>query len=496
MTWRDRLGLISFETAGKRKVGTGFWVTPNRVLTARHAVAGAPSLTIFPVTGGQVDVQAAAILWRGEDPLDAAVIAAEHPAPGDWPPLGENAPPIRETCRCESAGFPLVTYEAPRGKELGDQVFNLKGSLYPPTAKRQILQFSVDESFLNIDLLGGISGAPVVVNQRLFGILLAGPRALNGDSLNVVSIHSLRDAPGFADHLGLPPIAEQCAAIESRCHELRERVELLLRTKVLLRSELATFVKRELGQPADSWPSDDRDRLLEEICTRLRTGPLLRICLELSRKLPREEGLEEALTLLVPIVYWNELDRYRAKISKDWMRLPVVEAAYAEIVQAAFDGRRLELFCTPDSPLRSKLAIDAPQLPETSISTALKSQELVEHLHHELVGKARYQEGFLRKDQFEVTDRMPPAQKARQRSKIINHFLEREQRERKRVYFLLIDKLTYESYGRQAENFLGSFRALLPALRLVVLEGDMEQYADETIGIEDLRQFLIATKEA
>ena len=278
--------------------------------------------------------------------------------------------------------------------------------------------------------------------------------------------------------------------IASRCDELRKKAELLLASKSELRSELAAHIKVELGQEGDAWPDDDLAKLLENVFGRLKTSQLLRIFLKISRRPSRSDGLEECLGYLVPIVYWNEIDRYRAKISKDWMRLPIVEAAYADIVQAAYDGRRLELFCTPEAALRSKLALDAPQLPETSISTTLRYEELVEHLHNELVGKILYRDSLLRKNQFEITQQMPPSQRTRQRAKIINSFLEREQQDRKRVYFLLIDKVTYTSYGEDAEEFLRGFRDLLPALRIVVLEGDWEQFADESIGIEDLLQIL------
>jgi len=287
---------------------------------------------------------------------------------------------------------------------------------------------------------------------------------------------------------GAPP------EIESRCHELRDKAETLLVAKEALRLALATEVKKQLGQPSGALDASDTSELLKVICSQLKTFQLLRIFLELSRKRGSEGSLESLLGLLLPVVYWNELDRYRSKISREWMRLPIVEAAYAEIVQAAFDGRKLELFCTPEAALRSELAVDAPLPPEATVSEQLKGEELIAHLHNVLVGKNLYKDRLLSAHHFAVTAKMAPATQTAQRAKIINNFLGREQQENNRVYFLLIDKPTYCAYGQEANVFLESFRKLLPSLRIVVLEGEWDQFADEAIVLEDLVRFYSPVK--
>ncbi len=282
------------------------------------------------------------------------------------------------------------------------------------------------------------------------------------------------------------------SSFESRCGELLDRARDLLVQEKELRRELAAHIKTELRQDIYAWPDDDLPDLLADLCKDLKTSQLLRIFLEVSRRISRLDGLEEAFSCLIPIVYWNEIDRYRAKISKDWMRLPVVVAAYADFVQAAYDGRKLELFLTPSAGLRSKLALNAPRLPENSISEQLSYEDLVDHLQNELVGKSLYRESLLRKEHFEVTQQMPVNVRTAQRAGIINRQLEREQRERNRIYFLLVDKGTYMSYGPNAEKFLLGFKALLPALRIVILEGDWEKSEEEKEGLGDLVQLMLS----
>lgn len=656
MTWRDRLGLVAKPSRdGKSIVGTGFWVTPNRVLTSRHVVENASSLRISPVTGGSIELAPEAILWCGSDPLDVAILAADHPEPAKLASFAFGQP-IHETSRCEAAGFPRIGFEAPREKDVAGQIFDISGSLHPATAKRPTLQLSAEQDFAGVQDLAGISGAPVFVKGQLQGLIRGGPNLPHGDVLHVVSYQSLSDIPELAELLGFstvkerfqevklevaqvattrqfifdvfvshsykdkavvvplaerirnrglkvflddwcigpgddkylalekglevsqvlvfcaspnsvdsewaqferstvhfanptneknkrrvipllladcelpstlqrfkyidyrkhsdaafevllkacaPIVAEGAKAAESaveegeptaeerkhRCDELLRLAALLLRDRMKLCSDLAQKVKTVLAHEKGAWPDSDQERLLVEI-ERLGTRQLLQIFLELHRKPEPDNRLDELLRLLLPVVFWTELSRYRAHITDRSMRLPLVEAAYAEIAQAAYDGRKLELFRAPDAALRSMLEIQAPTIPEAGASGSLSREDLVAYLHGELINSKFQRDPFLTKHRKSVTDYMPPEEQLRARAEIVNRLLERERQTNNRIFFLLVEKSTYVTYGREAESFIQGFRDLLPALRVVIMDGDWKRYAEETTDLEDLHEML------
>lgn len=273
---------------------------------------------------------------------------------------------------------------------------------------------------------------------------------------------------------------------QHRCDELLRLAALLLLDRKKLCCELAQKVKMVLEHEKAAWPDTDHERLLAEIHRGLSTGQLLQIVLELYRKPDRDERLEELLRLLLPVVFWTELGRYRAHITDRWMKLPIIETAYADIVQAAYDGRKIALFCTPEKALRSALEIQAPMVPEAGASGNLQREEVVAHLHNVLINTTLLREPFLTAHHKEITDHAPSEDQFRIRKEIINLALEYERKTNNRVYFLLISKATYSAWGREADSYVQSIRELLPALRIVLMAGDWSRYSGETMELKNL----------
>lgn len=285
---------------------------------------------------------------------------------------------------------------------------------------------------------------------------------------------------------GEPTAAER----QHRCDDLLRLATLLLLDRKKLCTDLAQKVKMVLGHEKAAWPDTDHERLLAEIHRGLGTGQLLQIFLELYRKQDREERLEELLRLLLPVVFWTELGRYQAHITDRWMKLPIVETAYADIVQAAYDGRKIALFSTPEKALRSPLEIQAPIFPESGAAENLQREEVAAHLHNVLINTTLLREPFLTAHHKEITDQAPPEEQFKIRTEIVNLALEYERRVNNRIYFLLISKQIYKAWGKEADFYIQTFRELLPALRIVLMAGDWGRYSGETMELKNLHEIL------
>ncbi len=490
MTWRDRLGLISVRVDDKERVGTGFWITPNRILTARHVILGASSLRIFPVTGGQINLQPDAIIWEGGESLDAALLKVDHPKSADWPLL-DFAIPIKETSRCEAAGFPQVAYESPLDGTIGGQVFNIRGSLYPPTAQRPILQFSVEEDFAFQGQLGGISGGPVMVNGRLHGLLRGGPTALSGDTLHVVSIHSLRDIPEFARKLCLPAIGDRCA-------ELEANVRRLLSRNSGLAMRLTPRVQEELQLPATKETEVDTEALTENLCKNCEPVAILRICTRLIRQCIESNEVEPAqqaekmLAFLFPLVVFRQFQQRGQELKAGLMHIPYFEKAFAEFLRAAIEGRPMEFDSTAEDPFQPRRAFIAPKPPAAGGSLRQQQQEMLTDLHRKLFGEESTFERLLDDDQrinlqtFDATDQVDA------RITIVRNLLAFKREEENEIFYLLVERETAKTaaYSTHAGAFFASIRDLLPDLEIVVMAGEPKQYAAETASLQHLRNHL------
>ena len=498
MTWRDRLGLVAKPSRdGKSIVGTGFWVTPNRVLTSRHVVENASSLRISPVTGGSIELAPEAILWFGSDPLDVAILAADHPEPAKLASFAFGQP-IHETSRCEAAGFPRIGFEAPREKDVAGQIFDISGSLHPATAKRPTLQLSAEQDFAGVQDLAGISGAPVFVKGQLQGLIRGGPRLLRGDVLHVVSYQSLSDIPELAELLGFSPMADQCK-------ELRKQVWELLTAGtssdlvMALAPRVEEILQTKLPKPG---LTAQAETLAEVLCERCEYRDVLRICTRLIRsclesnqqRLARK--VEELLNILLPLSVFREFRQRSSEQRPGVMRLPFVEKAFAEFVRAAIEGRSMAFLPSKQDPLRPRNAFIAPKPPASGGSLRLQQQELLADLYQRLFGEESVFERLLDDDHKRNLRGFEASDQVEQRLTIIRNILAFKKDEDQEVFYLLVehDTAKHAAYSEQSEAFLASLRDLLPDLEVVIMTGEPKEYGAEQGALLPLRQLFKGPK--
>lgn len=299
-----------------------------------------------------------------------------------------------------------------------------------------------------------------------------------------MSIHALLTDARFFQKLGLPPVTDQCK-------ELWKRVIAFLNLHPDFAQNVARTVGERLNEAVKSWGESSAAELAERFRLKFKTKELLELFFELQTESWADTGLlKELLFLLVPLVHWEEFDREQAQITADVMRLPLVEPAFAEIVQAAFDGHPVEFLHIPEDPLRSPRTIDAPGKPRAGASSRQEGEDFINNLFMELVGISFKGEPFLAPDRFARTEAMPALQKLEQRRIIINEALAKQRNRYKRIFFLLVDRETLDHYGSSADLFLARVREFFPLLRIVVLAGDNNDYGRQTTLFDDLREIL------
>lgn len=220
------------------RVGTGYFLTRNLVLTASHIVPENAEVIEVRVEGSAEFHRAQTenpIAWRDAG-LDGVLIRV---APG----LGEISPPqwteapLLENVEWSTTAYPIAA------KQLVDERENwttrgLKGTLYWQGGAGQ----GTRELDLEVDApatpegWGGISGAPVFVNGRLAGIIKDVPKDFRGGRLSGVPANALLAEPTFQAAIAKPwlelPSDRPVLVLlsEARRSELPRRVKAAIET--------------------------------------------------------------------------------------------------------------------------------------------------------------------------------------------------------------------------------------------------------------------------
>lgn len=489
MNWRDRLGLITVTVGGKQAVGTGFWITRNRVVTARHVFDGAVDWSIQPVNRhAAIPLNASMIRWRGEDLQDVVILEVEHPDSR----LSESvrfSGRIVDAQACEAAGFASASARSPAEPSLDGSICPLSGKLHPSTTSSTILNFSVEQGWEKVEQLGGISGAPLMVRGQLYGIVRGGPDELNGRSLYIVDLHQIV-SPQFFEALGLP-------RVQDRCETLLEKAKALLVEQQSLVRELTLETQRLLSLPFAEW---DEARLITELHQSVPVRNLLGMLGKMQRQAvnagnaSQREKIRDLGQLLVPVAFWRDLDFGRTRISTGFMSLPFFNKVSAEIVQAAFDGRRLELIPLLSGALLPQKAIDAPTPPEDGASAKQAEEDFIRVLF-EILFEDPQIEPYLRLFRESSTSVSNP-KRIDELLKLLNYSLGKVFEHSAAIYYLVIDRETRNLYGRHGEAVLKRLKDLVPNLRLVVLDGEDDEFAEEGYTLIELQDFYQLSHQA
>ncbi|MEE8525650.1 MAG: serine protease [Thermoanaerobaculia bacterium] len=435
---------------GKSAVGTGYRLREDRILTAAHVVEDAEAITVeHDLEDGTVVADDAEVVWIDEG-LDVAVLACS-PSPA---PFTHIAPgPLASRSSWESRGCARA---ALAGASVADSMAPLAGKAYAVAEHQDRFELEVEAPPADVKDWSGISGAPVFVDGRIYGVLRAAPTVFAARRLHATPIHRLLTIDDFVDAAGL--------------RQANRWEGLLAEARTLLAEdrEAAAAVAAQNDRWRQVLAKDGGEGLATEICERGRVDQVLvgmhkahHALLAKGRQGPART-IEKVLALIVPVLYDRQLVYSLPGAGGVVLQVPVATQTIAEIVMAGV-GARGYRYRRMDDPQRYPEPVGSVAgFPEPGIDfTGDRAfKDFVDHLaaaflpeedrHHAAKGRQeeeRY-DALLRLLQGELEHRAQDHVDGLHR------------------YFLFDSDLV-----RDHAPFLAHVRGSLPALRLVELTG-------------------------
>ena len=207
---REHVVLIASEHKARGKtcldlLGTGTVVAPGIVLTAHHVVfddhgKDEPGLVVR--REGSAETSSATVVWPGSADLDVALLAFEPLGPAPSHPLAVlSARNIRVGELWTAHGYPEVRKQNP-SKEME----KVSGTCEPRFEREASLWLDAP---VPPDVWEGLSGAAVVVEDQIVGVVRGVPKGWTGKRVSATPVAAFVRNPGFCKALGLGKVDEQ-----------------------------------------------------------------------------------------------------------------------------------------------------------------------------------------------------------------------------------------------------------------------------------------------
>jgi Trypsin-like peptidase domain len=205
--------VYSRDAAGTQRVGSGYLVSDQVVLTADHVVVGLPALPTDLSGSEECEVRPLGLRdWlparvvRHDQTRDVALLrlAADWQPPSGSPTPGWGRLDGAEPVGCMAVGFPWAQARPDQVRD-SEQLF---GQLAPlTTVKAGRLAVNVVTAPPSARAEGkspwaGMSGAALFAGPYLVGVVVVGPRRYGTDRLQATPISALVDDPGWWQAIG------------------------------------------------------------------------------------------------------------------------------------------------------------------------------------------------------------------------------------------------------------------------------------------------------
>jgi hypothetical protein len=186
------------------RIGTGYFVAPNLVLTAAHVVPRSDSIAVRVEVGEPRWRRAGVVVWRDEK-LDAALVRVDEALPSSTAQVDWVSTLPADNRNWTSVGYAeAAAVEATDGEER--KSVGLDGTFYAQGGGGQGAR-DLDLGVNSAAVPGGwagISGAPVFIDDQLAGIIKSVPVGFRGGRLSGVPAAALLETPGFRLALATP----------------------------------------------------------------------------------------------------------------------------------------------------------------------------------------------------------------------------------------------------------------------------------------------------
>jgi hypothetical protein len=348
---------------------TGYPIARDRILTARHPLFPAP---------GRDPKHPIEIRWRCRDvdpcwrPVgdivwedqgwDLALLACTLPEHIDhWGAFLSEERPV-PNAQWYSVGFPRVG-----GKRDGvRESFGTGGSIKADIDRAD--RFDVDETAgpEDADAWKGVSGSPVFVDSRIFGVIVSVPKDVKARRLSAVPIwRLLREAPDFCEQIGYQQRKDR-----------REALEHAVCAALGPAPDAVRAVAKEIpGLAADleGLSGPERAATLARRLLGLEIDQVVVVADRAYRKLAAAQpeaaqAIADAVRAILPAVYdHGVVETVRSAcgdVQAGLLALPAYHHTVAEIIMAGADRRPLELCARRDDNHFPKGRLRLPEPPE------------------------------------------------------------------------------------------------------------------------------------
>lgn len=378
---------------GQGRIGTGFPIARDRILTARHVLfgAGLDQAADFELrwhhwrdttqsAGRWQRVARVGIVFSGTADLDAAVI--EYPFPPEvaaWYPL--TARNHATGTHWESEGFP----------DVGRREDNSRVAV-PMQGKTHRYASRAKDAWLDVDAppvpagWRGASGSPVIVLSQVAGILTEVPPGFQGGRLMALPAARLLADAQFRQAIGYRTDSDRTAALVGVLEPVRRQSPLAI-------GALECGIE---GTDGARWrdPANPVDALAAAL-NDCNVSDLLRFARDAIKALHKvgqpddASALGELVQRLLPILYdHTAVDAVRDKVDDPaavLVGLPIATAFVAEAIMAGADGRETR-WQPPDRNRELEGQLRLPNTPNNGIDpTGARAMEsFQEHLRRKL----------------------------------------------------------------------------------------------------------------
>ncbi len=320
-----------------RWLGTGFVVSRDRVVTARHVVsdgAGAPlpALRVRREGGPWSAEGAVTARWLSPDPLDVAVLEVAHGGEAPSHPLAVFSEEATQPAEVwDAQGYPKVREQAPSDGQ--ESVSGSTQRCEPPEATLEL------DVTAGPDVWNGLSGGAVVVRQRVRGVVRGVSTGWSNKRITATSVAAFLRDEAFLRALGLD------GASKEHLDALR-RVKAVVQEVLKRHADLVPKVTEKLDK--DQAAAATAPWLAEQLVGNVRGERLARALngawADFASGSAQRRELARLLWYLLPFASdwspWVRSGREAVLRGDGFVDLPFSTCTVAEAVLAGIDCRR------------------------------------------------------------------------------------------------------------------------------------------------------------
>lgn len=318
---------------GKRSIGTGYPIAKNRLITARHVVIFEERDSSIPIVieWPGLDHQCSKVRviydgWSHKEQCDIAVLECVTPPQSHVSPLilSSRLPQAHESW--EGFGYPRIG----RSDDASRDKISVLGKFHPPDQTSHKISLTSESDAVEKTGWGGISGAPVFQESKLYAVIASTPTQRN-ECFTAVSIPYLIADDAFSKAVGLDEL-------DSDFHEAITYLSSVISTRKLLFTSASENTPNVKESSADlvAWlvkhPISDLIKLIHGLQQKHKTA---------------FTELRQLLRLLLPSLFGFDvvsgLRKTRGNPVAQIIRLPYATDISAEMLMAACDKRAVDL---------------------------------------------------------------------------------------------------------------------------------------------------------